>query len=98
MASTTADQDQQLRAFIKRRHPMFEAMRAHWCFLKETYEGGRSWFSQHIFKYLKEGDKEFAERKERAYRFNHTREVVDLVDKYLFKVEITRNEDDAPDR
>jgi hypothetical protein len=34
--------------------------------------------------------------RERAYRFNHTREVVDLVDKYIFKIEITRNEDDAP--
>ncbi|MEZ6841314.1 hypothetical protein ABVN80_14675 [Acinetobacter baumannii] len=33
---------------------------------------------------------------ERAYRFNHTREVVDLINKYLFKQAITRNDKDAP--
>jgi hypothetical protein len=33
---------------------------------------------------------------ERAYRFNHTREVVNLINKYLFKEDIQRCEDDAP--
>ncbi|ENK7202954.1 hypothetical protein SLL02_003902, partial [Acinetobacter baumannii] len=46
--------------------------------------------------YIKEGDKEFKNRIERAYRFNHTREVVDLINKYLFKQAITRNDKDAP--
>jgi len=86
----------QLKDFIKRRHPLYEAMEAHWDFLEATYEGGRAWFQQNLHKYVKEGDQEFRHRLQRAYRFNHTREVVDLLDKYVFKMDIQRN-DDAPD-
>lgn len=70
---------------IARRHPLYESLREHWDFLESCYEGGRSWFDQNIFRYVKEGDKEFDARVGRAYRFNHTREVVDLVGKYLFR-------------
>jgi hypothetical protein len=49
-----------------------------------------------IFKYLKEGLREYRERVRRAYRFNHTREATDLVQKYIFKPDICRKEDDAP--
>lgn len=45
---------------------------------------------------MKEGDEEFGDRVDRAYRFNHSREVVDLLSKYLFKQNIVRSED-APD-
>jgi hypothetical protein len=45
---------------------------------------------------MKEGDKEFADRVERAYRFNHTKEVVELLNKYLFKGDIVRNKESAP--
>ena len=80
-------------ALISRRHPEYERLQSHWEFLENTYKGGREWFNEgNIFKYLKEGDKEFKDRLLRAYRFNHTREVVDLVDKYLFKMPISRNE------
>ncbi|EPC6055130.1 phage portal protein, partial [Acinetobacter baumannii] len=85
-----------LRTLIERRHPKYEALVAHWNFMEETYNGGRKWFSSNIFRYIKEGDKEFKNRIERAYRFNHTREVVDLINKYLFKQAITRNDKDAP--
>jgi hypothetical protein len=85
-----------LKAMLERRHPDYVAKLAHWNFLDSTYDGGRAWFQSNIFKYHKEGDKEFAERKERAYRFNHTREVVDLVNKYIFKAQINRRVDDAP--
>lgn len=88
-----SDRQKQLRAFIKRRHPEYEAKCAHWDFLDATYEGGREWFKTNIFRYIKEGDKEFADRLERAYRFNHTREVVDLVQKYIFKSTIIRAAD-----
>lgn len=72
-------------------------MAPHWRFLHETYEGGREWFnSANIFRYFKEGDKEYTDRLARAYRFNHTREVTDLVQKYIFKSNITRNYSDAP--
>jgi len=78
---------------FNRRHPTYDRLKAHWQFVEQTYEGGRTWFEENIFKYGREGEDEFSERKKRAYRFNHTREVVDLVTKYVFKAEIYRNED-----
>lgn len=87
---------EQIGLLLGRRHPTYDLMVDHWEFLLETYTGGRAWFDKHIFKYLKEGDKEFKDRVKRAYRFNHSREVVDLVNKYVFKGKIRRNEKDAP--
>lgn len=86
-----------LRAFFERRHPGYDCNLKHWLFLKAAYKGGRAWFPANIFRYVKEGEKEFEKRLERAYRFNHTREAVDLVQKYLFKAKISRNEESAPD-
>lgn len=74
-----------LKDLIGRRHPEYKAKLEHWDFLHETYLGTRSWFGKHIFKFNREGDETYKGRVERAYRFNHTREVVDLVNKYLFK-------------
>lgn len=92
------DYDQKkLKSFITRRHPEYSRMLPHWEFMKACYDGGREWFNSNVFRYIKEGDKEYADRVKRCYRFNHTREVVDLVDKYIFKMEVARNEDDAPD-
>lgn len=85
-----------LQALIKRRHPLYDATKPHWEFLESTYNGGREWFKDNIHRYLKEGDIEHNNRVERAYRFNHTREVVDLLNKYLFKQNIKRGED-APE-
>lgn len=93
MAVATEDK---LKAFYERRHPAYFELAGHWHFLEQTYRGGRLWFDENIHPYHKEGEKEFAARLKRAYRFNHTREVVELVQKYLFKGEITRNLDDAP--
>ncbi len=97
MIPPMSDQQKKLKKFIERRHPRFEELSPHWEFLEATYEGGREWFGENIFRYVKEGDQEFEDRVERAYRFNHTREVVDLVDKYLFKMEILRDQDKAPE-
>lgn len=97
VATSLGDDQKKLRALIERRHPEYEKKKPHWDFLEATYEGGREWFDANIFQYVKEGQEEFAERKRRAYRFNHTREVVDLLNKYLFRQAIARNEDDAPD-
>lgn len=96
LAPQTDDQ-KRLKALIARRHPEYEENVKHWDFLEDTYEGGREWFKENVFRYIKEGDKEFADRVERAYRFNHSREVVDLINKYLFKQNIARNEVDAPE-
>jgi hypothetical protein len=79
-----------------RRHPRYRELRDHWDFLEETYSGGRPWFAKNIFTYHKEGEKEHQARIGRSYRFNHTREVVDLVTKYVFKGIVSRKED-APE-
>lgn len=80
----------ELERLINRRHPEYEALCEQWRFFGDTYHGGREWFKTNIFKYFREGDKEYEERVERAYRFNHTKEVVDLINKYLFKQAIQR--------
>lgn len=80
-------------SLTKRRHPLYQAMLEHWVFLATTYEGGRAWFKKNLFRYHKEGSSEFQDRTKRAYRFNHSREVVDLVNKYLFRGEINRSKD-----
>lgn len=90
------DDQKKLRALIERRHPEYHENVDHWDFMEDTYEGGREWFKENVFRYIKEGDTEFADRLARAYRFNHSREVVDLLNKYLFKQSVTRNEKDAP--
>lgn len=88
--------DKDIQALVKRRHPEYDQRKKHWDFLAATYTGGRAWFQDNIFRYYKEGDVEYRERLERAYRFNHSREVVNLINKYLFKESISRNEQDAP--
>lgn len=92
-SSASGSSEDVLMSFIKRRHPTYDAKHTHWSFLDSCYEGGREWFTtENIFKYIKEGDKEYTDRIGRAYRFNHSREVVDLVNKYLFKQNIVRSE------
>ncbi|CDL80986.1 conserved hypothetical protein [Xenorhabdus szentirmaii DSM 16338] len=86
-----------LKELVERRHPEYEGRIEHWNFLASTYAGGRKWFADNIFRYFKEGDTEFKERLERAYRFNHTREVVNLINKYIFRENISREREDAPD-
>ena len=94
--SSTEATQKKLKKFLERRHPEYDRALPHWQFLEACYEGGRAWFPGNIFRYIKEGDKEYKDRLDRAYRFNHTREVVDLVDKYLFKMDPSRAVDDAP--
>jgi hypothetical protein len=83
----------ELSRVITQTHPEYTSYLPEWRFYKETYDGGRKWFESNIHKYIKEGDEEFKERVTRAYRFNHTREVVDLVNKYIFKADIARKQD-----
>src|SRR5205085_6490644 len=47
-----------------------------------------------LFTYHKEGKTEFENRKKRAYRFAHSREVISLINKYVFKGSIERREED----
>ena len=84
-----------VKNLIGRRHPEYNCRVASWRFFASTYAGGRQWFSENIHRYYREGNQDYTERVDRAYRFNHTKEVVDLLNKYLFKQNIQRS-DDAP--
>lgn len=84
------------KAILSRKHPDYDQMVPEWNMFEDTYKGGRAWFAKHIHKYHKEGEDEFSKRLDRAYRFNHPKEVVDLVGKYIFRAEISRK-DDAPE-
>lgn len=86
-----------IKRLVESRHPKYEENLPHWNFLEETYEGGREWFVDNIFRFVKEGDIEYGDRVKRAYRYNHTKQVVDQVDKYLFKMPISRKVEDAPE-
>lgn len=97
LASLKRLEPKQLQEIVARRHPDYAGKLDHWTFLQACYDGGREWFKTNIFRYFKEGDKEYNERVERAYRFNHTREVVDLVNKYIFKAGVHRRVEDAPE-
>ena len=85
--------NKEILGLVKRRHPEYETMLDHWNFLQATYSGGRGWFKDNVWRYHKEGDGEYKARVERAYRFNHSREVVNLVHKYIFKELIHRSEE-----
>lgn len=78
---------------LEKKHPEYNKMLPEWQFYYDTYTGGRKWYEKNIFKYFKEGPEEYSERMGRAYRFNHTREVVDLVNKYIYKAEISRSDE-----
>lgn len=80
-----------------RRHPFYNARLVHWKFVNATFKGGRDWFDENIHKYHREGSGEYKDRLSRAYRFNHTKEVVNLVTKYVFQGDVDRSED-APEQ
>lgn len=84
------------KAIKSRKHPDYEEFHPQWQFFEDSYRGGRQWFDTHLFKYHKEGETEFEDRKARAYRFNHAKEVVELVGRYLFRANIHRSEN-APE-
>ncbi|NCD40752.1 MAG: hypothetical protein EOL88_01535 [Bacteroidia bacterium] len=75
---------------INRTHPEYATHKSVWDFLQSSYEGGMKYISNNLFQYIKEGNVEFDKRKERAYRENHTRRIVDLIISYLFKAQPTR--------
>lgn len=94
MPLANTDKDS-LIALATRRHPEYFRNIAHWEFCESTYNGGRDWFGPNIHRGPKEGPTEFSNRVARAYRFNHTREIVDLIDKYIFKSSVARQKDAA---
>jgi len=94
-ADSTLSQDV-LSSLVERRHPEYDNNISQWEFMQSCYRGDREWFKDNIHTYRKEGSASYKKRKERAYRFNHTKEVVDLINKYLFRGKIIRNTEDSP--
>jgi len=92
LQSLIAAEPGHLLKLTKRRHPEYDDSVEHWRFMESCYKGGREWMEKNLFTYHKEGPREFAERKKRAYRFPHSREVVSLVNKYVFKGSIERRD------
>lgn len=78
-----------------RRHPRYAEYSPSWDFFLSSYLGGPVYLNNHLFRYVKEGDKEFRARQERAFRENHTKRVVDLITSYLFKEEAERKSDSS---
>lgn len=68
-----------------KRHPEYAGMATVWSFFLQSYLGGEEYIRQNLVKYFKEGDDEFQGRIARAFRENHSRRVVDLINSYLFK-------------
>lgn len=94
---TKAQATDELAALYERVHPEYDGLLDHWRFCYSTYMGGEQWFSENIHRYYKEGEEEYADRIKRASRFNHTREVVDLIQKYIFKSPVKRDESASPE-
>lgn len=76
---------------IQRRLPGHDVLSGEWEFFCKSYLGGLAYIDTNLFQYFKEGDEEFARRKARAYRENHCRRIVDLINSYLFKKEAVRD-------
>ena len=75
---------------IQNRHPDYATRTGIWQFFEQSYKGGRAYIDSNLFQYFKEGEDEFAGRKKRAYRENHSKRIVDLINSYLFKEEPVR--------
>lgn len=77
---------------LMRRHPEYSRMAPKWDFWLDSYMAPLDEYAKlYLFKNEKEGVEEYAERCKRAYRENHSKRVVDLINTYLFKEEATRN-------
>lgn len=79
---------------VSRTHPDYYTEEVDWEFFLQTYKGGEIYIQNNLHKYFKEGDAEFAARTKRAYRENHSRRVVDLINSYLFKEKPLRDVSD----
>lgn len=78
--------EKQIKDLVARRHPEYASSIEHWKFCSLSYEGGKGYVCKdNLFRFYKEGDKEFTDRLKRTYRANHTRRVVETVNEFLFR-------------
>lgn len=82
-------------SLISRRHPHYDELLGEWELFYHSYLNKRAYVDLNLFRFHKEGDREYAARLERAYRENHSKRIVDLINAYLFKEGVTRKTDNA---
>ena len=82
------------KILIERRLPGYDQMKSEWDFFAVSYNGGQSYLSPvNLFRYFREGDEEYKGRLARAFRENHSKRVVDIINSYLFKQPAERRVD-----
>lgn len=85
-----------INQLIERRHPEYRRMSSKWDFFLDSYMAPIDEFAtNYLFQNEKEGDDEFRQRCDRAYRENHSKRVVDLINTYLFKESAVRKTEDT---
>ena len=89
MADTTKGSN-----LINKKHPHYARISPEWEFWALSYLGGMDYIKDHLAQYYKEGDTEYAGRKARSYRENHTKRVVDIINSYLFQEDPIRETGD----
>lgn len=74
-----------------KQHPEYVALSQEWSFYLDSYLAPLDYYaSKYLSKYYKEGPEAFSERQGRAYRENHSKRIVDMINGYLFKEPPTR--------
>lgn len=82
------------RHWIDERLPNYNNLSSEWQFFEQSYNGGVAYFNRdNIWSWIKEDVKELEDRMKRLYRLNYCKQVVDLLNSYLFRDPPTRQVD-----
>src|SRR4051812_27376861 len=82
------------RTFLDNRHPYYADYIEAWSFYSISYEGGPKYLSEkNLWKHGKETRDDFEVRLKRSTRMNFSRQVIDLLNSYMFKAQPARKEE-----
>jgi len=70
---------------VTRNHPEYHSKIMEWDFFYNSYEGGDNYKHLYLKKNLKENEPDFKQRLARAYRVNHSKRCVNIINSYLYK-------------
>jgi hypothetical protein len=83
--------------FVDNRHPDYKDYASEWKFLYESYRGGPYYLAdEHLFKFDRETDSKYKDRKKRAVRLNHTKAIVNTLAGFLTKSKPDRKIERVP--
>lgn len=74
-------------------HPLYRSHAAEWREYRLSYEGGREYLDEYVFKHPKEPSEYYRQRLKRAVHPNHMRAVVDTYSAHLYRESIPRTSD-----